>query len=73
MWIKFSELTPDLGQQIIVRMDDGTPEKECFAIVDYEDIYTFIPANVESSYSGFGVPVLSFPVIAWRTIPQEWL
>lgn len=74
-WIDINTNQPDSGQIVIVKMDDGTPEMECYAIAEYDPERPignrFTPANVHSSYDGYGVPVLDCPVVKWQNLPDN--
>ncbi len=72
MWIDVKTNTPNHGDCVLVKMDDGTPEMDCYAVAEYNpnmpNGYRFSPVNCHSSYDGAGVPVLDFNVVAWRKI-----
>ena len=70
MWIDVKTNLPDSETIVLVRMDDGTQEKNCFPIAEYYN-REFWPVNVHSSYDGAGEPVLDFPVVAWKH-PENW-
>lgn len=73
MWIDVKTNTPNNGDVVLVRMNDGTAERKCFAVAEYNPDaspdYRFVPVNCHSSYDGAGVPVLDFPVVSWRHLP----
>lgn len=60
----------------LVKMDDGTPEMECYSVATYEPnrlqhlpvSRRFTPCNVHPVYSGLDGVELDFPVVAWRRI-----
>lgn len=75
MFIKLDVNTPDSGAVVLVKMDDGTPEKECYAVAQYEPerlshlpiSRRFTPINVSpvSIYSGTHEVEIDFDVVSW--------
>ena len=72
MWIDIKTNPPPSGTVVLVKMDDGTPEMECYAVAEYNPSRPywdrFMPANCHSTYDGAGVPALDFDVVSWKYI-----
>ena len=74
MWINVKINPPNIYDVVLVRMDDGTMEKECYAVAEYDPTIpgqdAFQPVNCHSSYDEYGTPALDFSVISWRRIEK---